>query len=291
MTDTIGIIGPGRTGLGLALALTKVGRRVRVYGRRSKPVPEPLQLTVGPGDRPPPWTSQVEVLFLAVHDDAVELLADTLARTRSVGQRHTVLHLSGSRGKEILAPLTATGAALGSFHPLQSISDPVTAPERFAGSRVAVEGDDRAVTVARELAEALDMVPLHLRSDRKAIYHAAAVFASNYLVVCSAVGERMARAAGIPPDDAWGALKPLVEGTMQNLLESRAPLDALTGPVMRGDVETVQRHLAALALDDASLYRALAKVALDLARRKGIDAGVAEQLELRVLDDARARRR
>ncbi|MGH7673390.1 MAG: DUF2520 domain-containing protein, partial [Gemmatimonadales bacterium] len=99
----------------------------------------------------------------------------------------------------------------------------------------------------------------------------------NYLVVVEAVAQRLLRHAGLSDADAWAALRPLVEGTLENL--SRAePRDALTGPVARADTATIVRHLEALALDDAQLYRALGRVALELAQKRGMDEATAEQV-------------
>jgi predicted short-subunit dehydrogenase-like oxidoreductase (DUF2520 family) len=261
----------------VALALVKGGRHVYLYGRRSKSVPPPLELVVGPSDEAPPWLSQVVVLLLAVRDDAIGPLAQSLAASKGITAGHTVLHLSGSLGREALEPLEGTGAALGSWHPLQSIADPERAAETFQGAWAAVEGDDRAAAAGQELARQLGMRPFRLPSTTKTLYHAAAVFASNYLVVVEGIAERLARHAGIPRSDAWSALKPLFLGTTANLAASD-PMAALTGPIARGDVDTVRRHLAVLAAEDARLYRALGRAALEMAIKRGLDRGVAGEL-------------
>jgi len=275
----VGIIGPGRAGVGLALALTRAGYTVCLHGRHKKKVPAPLALTVGEGDPPPapPWIAQSGVVVLAVRDDGVRPLAEALARARAVGERHVVLHLSGVHGQEALGPLVSSRAALGSLHPLQTIAEPERAPERLRGAWAAVEGMPRAVEAAEQLARDLGMRPFRIATKAKPIYHAGAVFASNYLVVVEAVAQRLLRHAGLSDADAWAALRPLVEGTFENL--SRAePRDALTGPVARGDTATIVRHLESLAVDDAKLYRALGRAALELAQKRGMDEATAEQV-------------
>ena len=279
----IGLIGPGRAGVGLALALAQAGYAVRLHGRHKKrvPAPPPLTLTIGDGVTPPPWIGDVDVVILTVKDDAITPLATSLAKARAISERHVVLHLSGVQGQEALGPLVTTRAALGSFHPLQTIVEPELTPERLKGAWAAVEGMPRAIETGEQIARDLGMRPFRIATKSKAIYHAGAVFASNYLVVVEAIAQRLLRHAGLSDADAWAALRPLVEGTFDNL-SRHEPREALTGPVVRGDMATITRHLESLAVDDAKLYRALGRAALELAQKQGMDeetaAKVAEAL-------------
>ena len=278
VTDpVVGIIGPGRAGVGLALALVQAGYTVRLHGRRKKTVPKPLELTVGAADEPPAWVAQAGVLILAVRDDAIFPLAEALARAEAVRADQVVLHLSGVLGQEALAPLVPSRAALGSLHPLQTLSDPATAPARLEGTWAAVEGMPRAVQAAEGIAQELGMRPFRLSGKQKAIYHAGAVFASNYFVVVEAIAQRLLRHAGLSDAEAWQALRPLVEGTFENLTRQE-PKDALTGPVARGDEATIRRHLESLTRDDALLYRALGRAALELAEKGGMDEATAARV-------------
>lgn len=176
-------------------------------------------------------------------------------------------------------PLRTCGCALGSLHPLQSLSDPTTVPERLHGAAAAVDGDARAVAVAEELANAVGLKCIHIPEQARSLYHAAAVFASNYVVVLAGVAQRLMEATGMPGEAASGALRHLISGTMQNL-EAGDPLSALTGPVTRGDADTIRRHLAALSPEDADLYRVLARAAMSLVRLSPIEMrAVQEQLD------------
>jgi len=271
----IGLIGPGRAGVGLALALAQAGYSVRLHGRNKKSVPAPLTLTTG--GNAPAWIGDVEIVILAVRDDAITPLATSLATARAITERHVVLHLSGVLGQEALGPLVTTRAALGSFHPLQTIVEPELAPARLRGAWAAVEGMPRAVEAGEQIATDLGMRPFRIATKSKAIYHAGAVFASNYLVVVEAVAQRLLRHAGLSDADAWAALRPLVEGTFENLSRLE-PREALTGPVVRGDTATIVRHLESLAIDDAKLYRALGRAALELAQKQGMDDETAEKV-------------
>ena len=273
----IGLIGPGRAGAGLALALTQAGYAVRLHGRQKKTLPTPLTMTVGDGVTPPPWLGDIEILILAVRDDAITPLAASLAKARAVDERHVVLHLSGVHGQEALGPLVTSRAGLGSIHPLQTIVEPELAAARLKGAWAAVEGMPRAVEAGEQLAQGLGMRPFRIATKAKPIYHAGAVFASNYLVVVEAVAQRLLRHAGLSDADAWAALRPLVEGTIENL-SRHEPREALTGPVVRGDTATIDRHLQSLAIDDAKLYRALGRAALELAQKQGMDESLAEKV-------------
>ncbi len=273
----IGLIGPGRAGVGLALALARAGYSVRLHGRNKKDLPAPLTLTVGDGGKPPPWLGETDVVILTVRDDAITPLATSLATSRAITERHVVLHLSGVQGQEALGPLVTSRAALGSFHPLQTIVEPELAAARLKGAWAAVEGMPRAVEAGERIAEDLGMRPFRIATKSKAIYHAGAVFASNYLVVVEAIAQRLLRHAGLSDADAWAALRPLVEGTFENL-SRHEPREALTGPVVRGDTATIVRHLESLAVDDAKLYRALGRAALELAQKQGMDEATAEKV-------------
>ena len=273
----IGLIGPGRAGVGLALALARAGYSVRLHGRNKKGLPAPLTLTVGDGRKPPPWLGETDVVILTVRDDAITPLATSLANSRAISERHVVLHLSGVQGQEALGPLVTSRAALGSFHPLQTIVEPELAAARLKGAWAAVEGMPRAVEAGERIAKDLGMRPFRIATKSKAIYHAGAVFASNYLVVVEAIAQRLLRHAGLSDADAWAALRPLVEGTFENL-SRHEPREALTGPVVRGDTATIVRHLESLAVDDAKLYRALGRAALELAQKQGMDEATAEKV-------------
>ncbi len=277
LDPVVGIIGPGRAGVGLGLALAGAGYRILLHGRREKRVPPPLTLTVGPADAPPAWMAQAGIVILAVKDDAIRPLAEALARAGVVRAEHVVLHLSGVQGQEALGPLVPSRAALGSLHPLQTISEPEHAPERLKGAWVAVEGMPRALQAAEGLAQELGMRPFQVTGKAKAIYHAGAVFASNYFVVVEAVAQRLLRHAGLSDAEAWQALRPLVQGTLDNLTR-QGPMAALTGPVARGDEATIRRHVESLTKDDALLYRALGRAALELAQKRGMDEGAAARI-------------
>jgi len=270
---SVAILGAGRMGQGLALALAEAGHQVSLVSRSLHPVIPPLR--VHPGSRETALRD-ASVVVLAVPDGAITSLAAELAAEGGITAHHVVLHLSGLRDRNSLAPLGASGAALGSLHPLQTVSDPATAAARFAGAYAGVEGDDRALLAAEALARSLGMVPVRVPAGAKPAYHAGAAFAANYTTALVAVAERLALAAGISPEIARRLYLPLIRGAAANL--EAGPAAALTGPVRRGDVETVEAHLAALDAEDRKLYVLLAREALRLAREAGLRPEVADHM-------------
>ena len=270
----VAILGAGRMGQGIALALVRAGLPVFLVARREHAVTPPLALH--PGGRADALR-RASVVCLAVPDGAITPLAAELVREGAIGSSSVVLHLSGLLDRAALEPLAASGAGLGSFHPLQTIADPAAGPERLAGAYAGIEGDERALAVGESLATALRMHTVRLAGAAKAVYHAGAVMAANYTVALAAVAERLAAAAGVPAQAAARIYLPLVRGAAANL--DLGPAVALTGPVRRGDAQTVAAHLGALDPADRVLYRRLGLEALRLARVAGLDPTLAAGVE------------
>lgn len=262
----IAVVGGGRVGLSLARALAHSGP-VAVLAREARPLPAPLAPTTVAWE---PAVAAAEVVLIAVPDDAIGSVALRLAQGGALHARHAVLHTSGRQDRSALAALAASGASRGSFHPLQTLRDVEGSPEALIGAPAVLEGDARAVATGRALAARLRMAPaLEIPASGKPRYHAAAVFASNYLVVLADVAARLARGAGL---EATAELfLPLMGRTLVHLADGD-PAAALTGPVRRGDVGTVEAHLAALDDETRALYRLLAREALELAEREGLEA-------------------
>jgi predicted short-subunit dehydrogenase-like oxidoreductase (DUF2520 family) len=260
------IVGKGRMGSGLAHALEQSGIETTLVGRSRRPAD----------------TRAAGLVLIATPDDAIGGVAAELARSGAIGPSQTVLHLSGLLDRLALHALADSGAALGSFHPLQSVADPETARERLAGAYAGLEGDERALEAGAWLAATLGMRAVRLPPGGKPSYHAGAVLASNYLVVLASLAERLARAAGVPPADAARLYLPLMHGTVANL--ALGPVDALTGPVRRGDEATVRSHLAVLNSSERRLYRVLGLEALRLARQAGLADSPAAAVERALTD-------
>jgi len=277
VSERIFVLGAGRAGLGLARALRASGADVvGVHGRYNAGGRD--RITTG---ELPRGLQGADVVLIAVRDAQID---DAVRELDAAGLAPgtAVLHASGSAEPATLDELRARGFPCGTFHPLLPLADPSRAATMFHGAWVGIYGDEVARAVARALAARLGASTIEIPDGEKARYHAAAVLASNFPVVLLALAERVLMETGIDADQARRALRPLFHAAAENV-RSRTAADALTGPVVRGDVGTVRAHLDALREDADALdaYRVLARAAIDVARQAGTDATkLAEMREL-----------
>jgi predicted short-subunit dehydrogenase-like oxidoreductase (DUF2520 family) len=229
-------------------------------------------------------TSEAELILIATPDDAIEQVAAELAARGGITHDQVILHLSGLLDRRALLPLEASGAACGSFHPIQTVAEAGTAAERLKGAYVGIEGDERALVAAERLANTLRMVPVRIPAEAKPAYHAGASFVANYTIALVGVAERLARSAGVPDEVAAKLYLPLLGGAVANLT-ALGPAASLTGAVRRGDVQTIRAHLQALGPEDRELYRAVGRAAVALASEAGLDAAATARVNA-VLDEA-----
>ncbi len=287
MSDRVAVIGPGRMGLALGGALMQGGavETLTYFGRSPEPPPHPLFETDGVDYRVGhgPLPDETDVLILAVPDDALHDVANQVARLGKTPSPCVALHLSGALSTDVLTPLHTAGFTVGSLHPLQTVADPWSGAGRLRGCAYAIAGQPGALTAARRLVNALEGQPLVIPPALRPLYHAAAVFASNYVLAAAATIARTLAEAGIAEDDAVAAALPLMRGTMDNV-EQLGLGAALTGPVARGDVDTVRLHLSRLSPRERRLYSALGLETLELARNVGLDPDRAAAIEALLRD-------
>jgi predicted short-subunit dehydrogenase-like oxidoreductase (DUF2520 family) len=237
-------------------------------------------------------------VFLTVPDGAVTAFAAEIARAAGLPVTASFVHCSGALGLDALSTLSARHA-VGSFHPLQSFPTP-RAPEAFRGSLVAVDASRQALRrrLAR-LARDLGARPRRVEDADRAVYHAAAVFASNYLVALAGEAAKLLETIGWSEREAVDGLVPLMQGVLEEV-DRHGPTAALTGPIRRGDAETVSRHLEALAAlnfrssrggEVADVYRMLGRIALEIARDAGLKPAAARQIDRALTRDVAATRR
>jgi predicted short-subunit dehydrogenase-like oxidoreductase (DUF2520 family) len=208
-------------------------------------------------------------VIVAVRDAQLDGALGELA-SAPLDRRAVVLHASGSADPEGLRALRSAGHAGGTFHPLVPIADPARAAELFKGAWVGVDGDAPAIAASDRLAGRLGAHTLRIPKGEKARYHVAAVLASNFPTVLATLSALLLADAGVPPHESWDAVRALMRGAVLNL-DTDTPLAALTGPVVRGDAETVRRHLAALtaAPELRRVYIELSRAAVEIARAGG----------------------
>jgi predicted short-subunit dehydrogenase-like oxidoreductase (DUF2520 family) len=209
------------------------------------------------------------VWMLAVSDDRIAEVARQLAASADV-KGAVVFHCSGAKASAELEPLRAAGALAASVHPVRSFADPRQVADAFDGTFCGVEGDADALALLNPAFEAIGARVVTIDARAKTVYHAASVFASNYLTTVLDAALRAYQAAGIPEEVARELARPLATETLANVFRL-GPETALSGPIARGDVATVARQQAAVGAWDpatGALYEALATATWDLARRR-----------------------
>ncbi len=272
---TLALIGPGRAGTTVALGLVEQGWTAVAVAGRAPDAASTVAAVACLGARPA-LVSEVatgaDLVIVATPDRAIEQAV--LAAAPALEPGALVVHLAGSRGLDVFTALLERlpgDVRVGALHPLQSLPSTSAGLERLRGSWAAVAGDEEVA----ELARSLGMRPFPVADADRIRYHTAAVVASNHLVALLGQVERLAAAAGVP----FEAFGPLVRASVENVLAFGA-VEALTGPVARGDLATVERQLAQLDPAERDAYRSLAREAARLTGRR--DTGLD-----RLLDDLR----
>ncbi len=282
----LGFIGVGIVGSALSTLLFEGGYPITAVYSRTKGSAERLARRVegaAVAEDPQRVVDLSDIVFLTVPDDAIERVAEGISWPPGKG----AVHCSGSLSIEPLSSARRAGASVGVLHPLQAFATREEARRNLKGSAFAIEASDEGLRAELfRMAESLGGRPFYLSGDEKAIYHASATIASNYLVTLLDLSSGLWEHFGIAKEDALSALLPLVKGTVANLERVGLPA-ALTGPISRGDIGTVARHIRALsqvAPDLVGVYKGLARATLPIAVAKGrIDEGTARAIE-RVLD-------
>jgi predicted short-subunit dehydrogenase-like oxidoreductase (DUF2520 family) len=276
----IGIIGAGTVGSALAVRLAESGYSVAAVSGGTFTSAEKLaQIIKGC------WACNsnqqvadiTDFVFITTPDAVIPQIAAELRWHK--GQ--SVIHCSGADSTEVLEPARKMGAQTGVFHPLQSFASIRQAISNLPGSTIAIEAEEPLFTTLKEMAAKLNCRWVELKAGDKAIYHAAAVIASNYMVTLVKLADDLWETFGIPREQATQALLPLLKGTLSNIETSGIP-QALTGPIARGDTDTVKKHIAALqkeAPDVLSTYCELGLQTIPIAQAKGkIDEEKAAEL-------------
>lgn len=288
---SVAIVGAGRLGSALALALSQSGYAVVALVARRAPharraartlSPPPLALGATQLDTLP----DTDLLLITTPDDQIAGVAARLAQVFAARDANpvsplprrrparVVLHASGALVSDALAPLAAHAFSLGSLHPLVSISDPRSGASNLRGAFYCLEGEARARAAANKIVRALGGRSFSIDARRKPLYHAAAVMSAGHLVALFSLATEMLARCGLSARQASRVLLPLAASTLENLSRGAQPASALTGPFARADVATLRRHLSALqrefdAGETLPVYVALGRHALRLARARG----------------------
>jgi len=277
----IGFIGAGITGTALAVRLAQHGYQVIAVSSRSLSSAKKLAGRISSCqayNEPQEVADTAQLVFITTPDDAIPEVAAKVKWHKE----QSVVHCSGAHSIDILEPAKQRGANTGCFHPLQTFAGIDQAIENIPGSTFAIEAEEPLLGILKEMATTLEGDWVILKAGDKVLYHAAAVFACNYLVTLVKVATDLWQTFQIPPAQAIKALMPLLRGTLSNIENVGLP-NCLTGPIDRGDMGTISRHLESLekqAPPLLSIYKELGRQTIPIALGKGkIDLQRAEELK------------
>lgn len=268
----VAVLGTGAVATVLALALAEAGYPVRAIVSRNRRRASRLARHLPAAEAATPTTlpDDLQLLCCCVPDDALPSVAERLLRLPRRWDGCTVLHTSGAVLADVFEPLAGRGAHLLSFHPVQTFT-PASTPAAFRDIYIGLEGDAAALPVGEQVARDLGAQPVVIEAAAKARYHLAAVLAANAFVALQAVAGEVLTSIGLSAETGAALLRPLVATTWANL-QQHSPEEALTGPIVRGDQDTLERHLATLQADLPHLlpvYAALTTETVRLAVRSG----------------------
>jgi len=277
----LGFIGAGTVGTALSVRLSSKDYQVIAVSSRSQTSARKLARAVSgcqAFNNNQDVADTAELIFITTPDDTIASVASEIQWHR--GQ--SVVHCSGALSTDILEPAKELGAQVGAFHPLQTFANVKQAIENIPGSTFAVEAEEPLLSTLKDIATALDGHWIELKASDKVAYHAAAVIACNYLVTLVKLAADLWQSFNIPQSQATQALLPLIRGTLHNIDTVGIP-QCLTGPIARGDIETIKKHLDALQKAAPALlstYQELGLQTIPVALAKGkINRHQAEELQ------------
>lgn len=286
---SLAFVGTGKVGSALAVRLHQQGYPVvAVFNRTVEKAQAVARKTGAQVVREPAGAARLaQVVFLTTSDGIIGTMDGLIREGGGWRKGQVAVHTSGAQSAGVLRGAREEGALSLSLHPLQSFAGLEAALDNLPGSWFALEGDEEAFDLGREIVRDLDGRAFTVDTAAKPLYHAAACVASNYLVALMHLATGWFADFGLSREEAFAALQPLIRGTLNNM-ERMGVARALTGPVERGDAATIAGHLAVLAAVNGiqeDLYRRLGRYTVEVARQKGsIDEPTAAALEKLFLD-------
>ncbi|MFT9847363.1 Rossmann-like and DUF2520 domain-containing protein [Aneurinibacillus sp. REN35] len=272
----IGLVGAGKVGVAFGLYLTRRQEKVCGYYSRTYEHARQAAELVGANaqafSRLSALIAQSDWIAITTNDTAIENVARSISASGIALNEKVIFHMSGAATSALLAPLAAKGAVVASLHPLQTFADANSGANAMKKAMFGIEGDEEAVALLTEWVERLGHAYFVLEQKQKPLYHAAASIASNSLVGVIGYAVELMKAAGVKDTQALKALTPLIEATVYNVVEKGAE-QALTGPIARGDISTVRKHMDAILKTNPDLldfYASLGSITLAVAKRNAL---------------------
>ncbi|MDP3559354.1 MAG: DUF2520 domain-containing protein [Legionellaceae bacterium] len=268
MDLSVNIIGTGNLGktIGKLIIKNSVARIQGIFNRSQNSSKNAIQF-IGSGTLYSDITSlpNADITFITTPDDTLEEVCLQFSHNKNIKPGAIIVHCSGALSSDVLEPMKHLGCYVASVHPMHSFAQPALSVEQYSGTFCAVEGDKEALDVMIPVLNAIGSVNYSIDKEKKHLYHAAGVFASNYVVTLAQQALVCLRGAGVENDIAMRVITNLMMGSVLNLQQTLSPEKSLTGPIQRGDTLTVQKHLQALDYPkQQALYAMLGQITLDL---------------------------
>lgn len=272
--ERIAILGCGKVGTAVGHLLKRAGHDiVAVADADLEAARRAVAYTGGePTTDPVRAAREAGCILITTNDDSIAGVCEAVADGGGVEPGNRVVHTSGAGGLDLLRAAGLRGALTACIHPMQTFADVDSAIRKIPGSTFGITADERVLPWAEGIVGDLGGRPFFVRDEDKALYHAAACMASNYLVTLMYLVEEVYGVMGLGRKEAMRAFWPLVRGTIANL-EEKGTIASLTGPIARGDAGTVEKHMRSFrgrcpAL--TGIYREMGLLTVDLAARRGV---------------------
>lgn len=273
----IGIVGGGKVGCCLAAYFSRLGMLSGITASTAeKSVLLAERFHTAPADNFS-LLKKADVIFLTVPDRFIATVAEQLAAGSGELSGKIFFHCSGSLGLDVLDALREHGAITGSIHPLQSF---ITSQTELQGVYMAVDGDEQAKICAEEIISKLQGRSFFVPAEERSLYHSAACICSNYLVAVEYLAQQIMSKWTGSETDAWQALLPLFKGTVRNLEHTDNTGSVLTGPIARGDFNTLSGHLSVMPAEYVPVYCSLGLETVKIASANGtIDSETMQKMQ------------
>lgn len=208
---------------------------------------------------------EADITFITVPDDLIAEVCETLSKSPFLKKGSIVLHCSGALTSDTLIFVKNKGCYTASVHPMTSFAKPEFSIEQYAGTWCAIEGSEEAKPILNAFFKAIGSNTYDIGKNSKPLYHAAGVMASNYLLTLFKQALLCMKAAGVEQETALPAIMHIMRETLANLEKSQSPEHSLTGPLRRGDIHTIKKHMDAFSCEEQkNIYAALGKATLSL---------------------------
>jgi predicted short-subunit dehydrogenase-like oxidoreductase (DUF2520 family) len=273
LKDQFAILGVGKVGSAMGYLLKNAGYRIVAIADKSKHNAKQGSKYTGGEicEDVADAASRAKNIFITTPDDAIFSVCEKISRDGSVKEGDKVIHVSGAGGLDLLDSARRMGAYVASIHPLQTFADVESAIQSIPGSTFGITADDEIRDWSVQIVKDIGGIPFFVSEAEKPLYHAAACVASNYLTTLIYIAENIYLSFGLDQEAAIRAFWPLVEGTIRNI-KNTGSVKSLTGPIERGDIGTIRKHLDILEKkfpDILDFYRTMGILTADVGRKKG----------------------